>query len=191
MKRALLVAAVVVLTLAGCTNEPLADQYQDGTGEGYISGDGAITEIPAAERDAPIEFSGTSVEGDEISSDDYAGEVYVVNFWYASCPPCRTEAPDLAALSEEYSDVPFLGVNTYDGKEFAALFEEKFGIDYPSVLDAQTASLALAFSGTVAPNAVPTTLVMDAQGRVAARISGLLDRSILAALIDTALAEAP
>ena len=85
--------------------------------------------------------------------------------------------------------MPFLGVNTYDAAEFAGLFEEKFGIGYPSVLDAQNASVQLAFSGSVAPNAVPTTLVMDAQGRVAARISGLLDKSILSALIDTALAE--
>ena len=191
MRRALLGAALVAtLALAGCTNEPLADQYQDGTGEGYISGDGAITEIAEDQRDAPIEFTGTSVDGDEISSEDYAGQVYVVNFWYASCPPCRVEAPDLADLSAEYADVPFLGVNTYDTSEFAGLFEEKFGIEYPSVLDAQTAAVQLAFSGSVAPNAVPSTLVMDAEGRVAARISGLLDPSILATLIDTALAEA-
>jgi thiol-disulfide isomerase/thioredoxin len=187
-----LAAAVLVLALAGCTsNEPLADQYSDGTGEGYISGDGAFTEIAQSKRDAPIEFSGETVSGDELSSADLAGDVYVVNFWYAGCPPCRTEAPDLKALSEEYTDVRFLGVNTTDTAANAATFEKTFGIEYPSILDAQSAAVQLAFSGAVAPNAVPTTLVVDREGRVAARISGLIrDKSILAAMIDTVLAEA-
>jgi thiol-disulfide isomerase/thioredoxin len=186
-----LAAAVLVLALAGCTSsEPLADQYSDGTGEGYISGDGAFTEIAPSKRDAPIEFSGETVEGDELSSADLAGDVYVVNFWYAACPPCRLEAADLKALSEEYADVPFVGVNTSDTAEFAATFESNNGIGYPSILDAQTAAVQLAFSGAVAPNAVPTTLVVDREGRVAARISGLIrDKSILAAMIDTVLAE--
>jgi thiol-disulfide isomerase/thioredoxin len=187
-----LAAVALVLVLAGCTtSEPLADQYSDGTGEGYISGDGAFTEIAESKRDAPVEFSGETVGGDELSSEDLAGEVYVVNFWYAACPPCRAEAPDLKALSEEYTDVPFVGVNTSDTAEFAATFESTNGIEYPSILDAQTAAVQLAFSGAVAPNAVPTTLVVDREGRVAARISGLIrDRSILASMIDSVLAEA-
>ena len=183
-------AALVAIALAGCsTNEPLADQYESGDGQGYISGDGAITEIAVADRDEPVEFSGPATTGDTISSDDYAGTPYVVNFWYAGCPPCRTEAPDLADLSAEYSTVPFLGVNIYDGVDNAALFERTFGIDYPSIIDVNSASVQLAFAGSVAPNAVPTTLVVDAEGRVAARISGLLDPSILSTLIDTVLAE--
>jgi thiol-disulfide isomerase/thioredoxin len=187
----LLIAGLVVLALAGCTaNDPLADQYADGSGQGYVSGDGAITEIPAAERDDPIEFAGTDEAGDAIASGDYAGQVYVVNFWYASCPPCRSEAPDLVSLSEEYTEVPFLGVNIWDSADVAVTFAKKFGIGYPSIMDVETASAQLAFAGVVAPNAVPTTLVLDREGRVAARISGLIrDKSILAAMIDTVLAE--
>ncbi|TAL43271.1 MAG: TlpA family protein disulfide reductase [Salinibacterium sp.] len=192
MKRAIAVAALVVLALAGCSsNEPLAGQYADGSGQGYISGDGAHKEVPPAERDAPIVFKGTDESGIPISNEDFAGKVYVVNFWYAGCPPCRSEAPDLKALSEQYTDVPFLGVNISDSSTVARTFGQKFGIGYPSIIDADTAQVQLAFSGAVAPNAVPTTLVMDRQGRVAARISGLIrDKSILADMIDRVLAEA-
>lgn len=184
-------ALVALLALAGCTtSDPLAEQYQDGSGQGYISGDGANTEIPVEERDEPIVFAGPDENGAEISSADFAGEVYVVNFWYAGCPPCRAEAPDLASLAEEYTEVPFLGVNTIDTAENALTFATKFGIPYPSIIDANTASVQLAFAGAVAPNAVPTTLVIDREGRVAARISGLIrDRSILASMIDRVLDE--
>lgn len=193
MKLRLLAAAGgLVLLLAGCTAEPLADQYADGSGQGYISGDGAITEIPTDAREAAIVFSGEVEDGSTVTNDDFAGQVYVVNFWYAACPPCRAEASDLKALSEQYADVPFLGVNTLDSPDVAMVFAEKNGIAYPSIIDANTASVQLAFAGAVAPNAVPTTLVIDREGRVAARISGLIrDPSILASMIDTVLAEAP
>ena len=186
-------AALLVLALAGCTpDDPLAQQYADGSGQGYVSGDGAQTELAVAERGDPIEFAGPSSAGGEISSDDYAGQVHVVNFWYAGCPPCRAEAPDLVDLAAQYPDVPFLGVNTQDGADNAAGFESKYGIEYPSILDVSDASVQLAFAtaGAVAPNAVPTTLVIDREGRVAARISGRIAApSILSTMIDTVLAE--
>ena len=189
MKR-LALGLIVVLALAGCTADPLAEQYQSGSGQGYISGDGAYTEIPADQRDDAIEFSGPADTGETISNEDFVGEVYVVNFWYAGCPPCRVEAPDLQALHEEDPDVSFVGVNITDGVDNARSFAKEFGITYPSILDAESASVQLAFAGSVAPNAVPTTIVIDREGRVAARISGLLrDKSILASMIDTVVAE--
>ncbi|MGK2936251.1 MAG: TlpA family protein disulfide reductase [Solirubrobacteraceae bacterium] len=185
-------AAVLVLLLAGCAaNDPLAEQYQDGSGQGYISGDGTL-EVAPAQRGEPIPFAGEGLDGQVISSEDYAGEVVVLNFWYANCPPCRVEAPTLAQLSAEYDEVAFLGVNTSDDTAVARLFEQENGIAYPSILDARTASVQLAFagSGAVAPNAVPTTLVLDREGRVAARISGVIkDASILASMLDTVLAQ--
>lgn len=184
-------AALLMLALAGCSSaEPLAEQYRSGAGQGYISGDGAYTELPPEARGAAIDFEGTDEQGRTVSSDDFAGQVYVVNFWYAGCPPCRLEAADLVALDQEYEQVPFLGVNIFDGPEVAAAFAREFGVEYPSILDADTATVQLAFAGQVAPNAVPTTLVMDRDGRVAGRISGLLrDKSILAAMLDTVLEE--
>jgi thiol-disulfide isomerase/thioredoxin len=178
--------------LAGCTADPLAEEYGNGSDQNYVSGDGSATELPPANRGESIEFSGPSETGTTISSDDYAGEPFVVNFWFAGCPPCRLEAEDLAALSEEYEgEVPFLGVNIYDGKDVALTFSEEFGIEYPSILDAGDAAVQLAFAGIVSPNAVPTTLVIDSEGRVAARISGFIsDPAILSAMIDKVLDEA-
>lgn len=186
----LALGAAVIVALAGCTaNDPLAEQYAESSGQGYISGDGANTEIPPTERDEPIEFAGKDEAGEPVASSDFTGEVYVVNFWYAACPPCRSEAPDLKALSDEYAEVPFLGVNQSDTADNAITFAKKFDIAYPSILDADTAAVQLAFAGSVAPNAIPTTLVIDRDGRVAARISGRIDKSVLAAMIDTVLAE--
>lgn len=96
------VGVAALLLLTGCTNDPLAEQYADGSGQGYITADGAYTELPPEARDEAIVFDGVDENGAAISSDDFAGEVVVVNFWYASCPPCRVEAPDLAALDAEY-----------------------------------------------------------------------------------------
>lgn len=179
--------------LAGCSSDPLAEQYRAGTNKGYIAGDGSVTEIPAAKRGEPVEFTGTTASGDTVSSADYAGTVLVVNFWYAGCAPCRAEAPDLAKLSAEFDGqgAEFLGVNVRDQAASVTTFNDGYGIRYPSVLDVDNGSMQLAFSGTIPPNAVPTTLVLDASGRVAARILGELQApSILETLIRDTIAEA-
>jgi thiol-disulfide isomerase/thioredoxin len=186
------IAGVALLALTGCTNDPLAEQYREGSGKGYIAGDGSWTEIPAAERDEPVEFAGVDQNGDEVTSDDFAGEVLVVNFWYAACAPCRAEAPDLVELSAQYEGqgASFLGVNVRDQADTAIAFDETYGIEYPSIIDTNDGAVKLAFSGSVPPNAVPTTLVLDAEGRIAARIVGQLrDASILDTLIRDTIAE--
>ncbi|RWR24846.1 TlpA family protein disulfide reductase [Agrococcus lahaulensis] len=178
--------AVASLVLSGCAS---ADGVAGQVGSaGYIAGDGVVTEIPVEERTAPAPFAGELIEGGEFDSASLDG-VALVNFWYAACPPCRTEAPVLAALHAEFGDrVDFIGVNTRDGAAQAASFEEEFGIDYPSLLDDTTGEAQLAFSGLVAPNAVPSTIVLDAEGRVAARISGAVtDTSILSTLLQEEL----
>ena len=181
---------VIALVLAGCaSSDGLAERY--GTGQGYVSGDGAYLEIPIDQRGAAIEFSGPTVEGETFGSADLAGSVSVINFWYAGCPPCRAEAPDLAALSLELVDVPFVGINVYDTADVARVFDEENSIGYPTILDVASGSVQLAFAGSVAPNAVPTTIVLDREGRVAARISGLLrDPAILRSMVETVQAEA-
>lgn len=185
-------AAATALLLSGCTsNDALANQYRSGNGQNYIAGDGSVSEYAAANRGAPIAFSGKLADGTTVSSKDYAGKVLVVNFWYAGCPPCRVEAPDLESLSQKYASqgVSFLGVNLYDSASTAASFEQDKGVTYPSVLDRDTGSVLLAFSKTVPPKATPTTIVIDKQGRVAARILGAIpDKSILDSLISDAVA---
>ncbi|QNE37725.1 TlpA family protein disulfide reductase [Leifsonia shinshuensis] len=185
-------AAATALLLSGCSsNDSLATQYRSGNGQNYIAGDGSVSEYAAANRGAPVAFSGKLADGTTVSSKDYAGKVLVVNFWYAGCPPCRVEAPDLESLSQKYASqgVSFLGVNLYDSASTAASFEQDKGVTYPSVLDRDTGSVLLAFSKTVPPKATPTTIVIDKQGRVAARILGAIpDKSILDSLISDAVA---
>lgn len=187
-------ALVGAAMLSGCTaNDDLAELYRSGNGQGYISGDGAYTVVADADRGEPIEFTGAIENGDTVSSDDYRGDVLVVNFWYAGCPPCRLEAPDLEALAQQFAPdgVSFLGVNIYDQAPTALSFAEEFGVTYPSILDVNDGAVRLAFAGQVAPTAVPTTLVLDRQGRVAARISGLVSEpSVLRSMISDTLAEA-
>lgn len=181
------------LLLSGCTaNDGLAQQYRAGSGQNYIAGDGTVSEFAAPNRGEAVSFEGTLADGSPVSSKDYAGDVLVVNFWYAGCPPCRVEAPDLEALYQKYKGegVGFLGVNLYDSASTAASFEKDKGVTYPSALDRETGSVLLAFSKTVPPKATPTTLVIDKKGRVAARILGAIpDRSILDTLISDAVAE--
>lgn len=187
------VAASAALVLSGCTSsDGLASQYRAGTGQNYIAGDGTVTEFAAGSRGAAVDFSGKLADGTPVSSKDYAGDVLVVNFWYAGCPPCRVEAPFLESLYQKYKGdgVDFLGVNLYDTESTAASFEKDKGVTYPSVLDRDTGSVLLAFSKTVPPKATPTTLVIDKKGRVAARILGALpDASTLNSLISDAVAE--
>lgn len=182
MRTAVALAAAGIAVLAGCsTNDGVAAQVGDA---GYVAGDGFVTEVPVGDREQPAAFSGPLAGGGDFDSAQLDG-VALVNFWYAGCPPCRVEAPVLADLHDEFGDeVTFLGVNTRDGAAQALAFEEQFGIAYPSILDDATGSAQLAFSGIVAPNAVPTTLVLDREGRVAARVSGAVsDTSILSTLL--------
>lgn len=188
MRRMLVPVVAVALLLAGCTSQ---DGIAGQDGGGYISGDGSVLVIPAAERDDVPEWGGDTVDGETVDSTDLDG-VVVLNFWYAGCPPCRDEAGDLDEVATEYADrLTFLGVNIRDSAPTAASFEDEFGVSYDSILDAQTRDVLIAFAGDVPPSAVPTTLVLDADGRVAARISGRIPSpGTLADIIDDVLASA-
>jgi thiol-disulfide isomerase/thioredoxin len=189
------VSVILALALAGCTsNDSLANSYNK-TGEtgNYVSSDGATTTIAAPDRGKPVSWSGTTDAGTKVASSDYVGKVVVLNFWYASCPPCRAEAPSLEKLNQKYSpkDVVFLGVNVQDTGPTAVSFEKAHGVTYPSILDDDQGSVRLAFHGKVSPNAVPTTLIIDGKGRVAARFSGLITSpSLVGTIIESTQAEA-
>ena len=188
----MMVLASLVTVSCTSTSDALAEQYRDGSGANYISGDGAITVLAPESRTDSVQFEGDLDTGEFFSSSDYAGSVIVVNFWYAGCPPCRVEAADLESLHQQFlSDgVAFVGVNIFDQAPTALTFANEFGVSYGSIMDVETGSVRLAFAGQVAPNAVPTTLVLDKQGRVSARISGVItDVDLLANIIDGVLEE--
>lgn len=185
-------AALALAALTGCSNDALAQQYADGSGKNYIAGSG-VTEVKAADRGKPIGFTAETADGHTVSASQYRGQVLVLNFWYAQCGPCRIEAKDLQKISQQYDGkgATFLGVNTRDSTHDVKSFDKAFGVTYDSVLDAADGAVQLAFSGSMRPNATPTTLVLDKQGRVAARIEGPINDqpSTLTTLISDAVAE--
>ena len=171
-------AAAVVLWLVGCAPGDAAES------PGYVSGDGTVTEWAVGERGEPVELIGTSFAGETVDVEAYRGEVVLLNTWYASCPPCRAEAPDLVALDAE-DGVQLIGINSRDDAGTAQAFERTFGVEYPSIDDADGKAIAQ-LQGLVAINAVPTTLVLDHEGRVAARVIGSVEPSTLRSLVDAA-----
>ncbi|MBN9152329.1 MAG: TlpA family protein disulfide reductase [Cryobacterium sp.] len=186
-------AVAGALLLAGCSaQDQLAIDYGSGGNKNYVAGDGSILEIQPENRKDPIVFTGTTDTGTEVSSSDYRGQALVVNFWAGYCAPCRAEAPELEKLSQKWADrgASFLGINTYDEAATAQAFARNYGVTYPSILDASTGAVQLSFAGTVAPSALPTTIVLDSSGRVAARILGQIESaSILDAIIKTVVDE--
>jgi peroxiredoxin len=182
------------LALTGCANDPLAEQFRSGDNKNYIAGDGTVTEFQNADaRRASTEWTSVTESGGILSSADLTaqGKVTVINFWYAGCAPCRAEAKDLQEIYEEFEaqGVQMLGVNVRDTAPTILAFARKFGWTFPSVVDAQSGDVMLAYTGIVTPQAVPTTLVLDSEGRVSARILGRFEPGILKALIKTALKE--
>lgn len=187
-----LAVAGLPVALAACApaKDSLAAQARAGDSKNYVAGDGSVTEYAKDARKPAVSFTGTLYNGTIVDSASFTGRVTVLNFWYAACAPCRVEAPRLKALHDQFKTqgVDFYGVNLRDEKGTAEAFEHTFGITYPS-FDDKDGRVLLALSGMVPPGAVPTTLVLDRQGRVASRILGELQEGTLKALIETAAAE--
>lgn len=181
---------VLALTVAGCTATVTGGWTESGDRSGYVSGDRSVTTWEAAERTGPVEITGTDMAGEPVDVTAWQGDVVVLNTWYAACPPCRAEAPDLVALATDYADdgVQVLGINFTDGAATAQAFERTFEVPYPSVHDADKAAV-VALQDVVPPQAVPTTVLLDREGKVAARILGRADPSTLRTLVDELLDE--
>ncbi|MFC7496658.1 MULTISPECIES: TlpA disulfide reductase family protein [unclassified Nocardioides] len=162
-----LLLALVLPGLSACTS-------LGSTGDkGYISGDGSVRIIDEADRDDPVSFEGESLTGEPISSEDYLGKVLVVNKWWSGCAPCRAEMPMLAEAADELGpNAGFLGINIRDSSAANGLaFMETVGADYPSLYDVQGKAV-LAFAGKAPMSAIPTTVFLDDEGRIAAVIGG-------------------
>lgn len=178
----------LVLSACSSNNDSLAAQADAGDGKGYIAGDGSVTEYKEEERGEPVEFTGELFDGTEVTAESLRGKPLLLNFWYAGCAPCRAEAPHLNELYTQFKDkVTFYGANVRDEQGTAEAFEKNFKIEYKSFKDS-TGKVLLQLSKYVPAQAVPTTLVIDKQGRVAARILGQLDQSIVKTLLEDATA---
>lgn len=178
MKRLVAVFAMLLLTACSGTSEG-----GESSGAGFVAGDGTFTIVPVEHRVAAPLLSGPTLDGGEVSTADFAGQIIVVNVWGSWCAPCRAEAPELVKASQELDDVAFLGINTKENDEAPALaFERAFGVEYPSIFDPD-GRLLLGFD-QLPPKAIPSTVVIDEEGRVAARVLGAVDAGTLKGIVE-------
>ena len=189
---ALAVALTVSASVSACTPDPnsVAGQAASGDRKGYVSGDGTVTQIEPARRGDPIALKGTLLDGTPWSVEEARGKVVVLNVWGQWCPPCVAEMPILqkswASLSAAGKPVVFVGLDVRDSPETAASFLTKAQVTFPSLrYDGGVPLLALKGK---APT-IPATVVLDAQGRIAARILGPVTEATLGGVVDDALKE--
>jgi peroxiredoxin len=191
LRRAALLASAA-LTLTACGGDGVGDPVGDVTRNEsrYIAGANQLRTIAIEDRAPAPELQGGLLSGGTFDLADQRGKVVVLNVWGSWCPPCRAEAPTLEQAWRDFAPqgVQFVGINTRDGEATAQAFERNFGITYPSVVDSSGIKL-LAFSGAMSPSAIPSTLVLDREGRVAAVYSGEVTVATLRDMITTVLAE--
>jgi peroxiredoxin len=188
--RRLIPALLGAALLVGCSTGSGAVDVNNGGEFRFVAGTPAGKVIPVDQRAKAPQFSGHLLDGGEFSSTELAGHVAVLNFWGSWCAPCRVETPEFQRVYADVKDegVAFLGLNVKEPSEqFATSFVDRFGIQFPSLYDPR-GEVALAFRGYPA-NAIPSTIVLDQQGQVAAVYTGTVTTENLRTVIDRVLGE--
>ncbi|AEW95800.1 hypothetical protein SCATT_34290 [Streptantibioticus cattleyicolor NRRL 8057 = DSM 46488] len=177
------------MTLAGCGSD---GSSSGGSQTKFVAGTGQISTLAAANRPAAPDISGTTVDGSQLSLNSFKGKVVVLNVWGSWCDPCRAEAPNLAKVAKATAaeGVQFVGINTrdYDTAQ-ARSFERGFGITYPSLYDPDGKLLGKFPRGSLPPQSIPTTLIIDRHGRIAVRALKALGEDELRKALDPIVAE--
>jgi thiol-disulfide isomerase/thioredoxin len=178
-KRNFLIVPLMALVLSSCGGggSSIAE-------ESFVSGNGSVSYIKPSDRIAAPALSGMTLSGKNYTYN--VGQVAVVNVWASWCAPCRAEAPTLAALTEKYTDVAFIGILTRDNPVNAEAFARRFALPYPTLIDD---SVLIGFRKSLPANAIPSTVLIDKRGNVAARISGEVTYSSLSEIIEKVSAE--
>jgi thiol-disulfide isomerase/thioredoxin len=189
--RRALVAALLAAALAavsGCTGTNAVSQSVAGS-NGYQAGNDALTWLAPADRPKVGEVSGQLLDGTHFDLAGWRGKIVVVNFWGSWCEPCRSEAKALDAVYRQFRSrgVEFLGIDVREDRARASTFLRTHRVGYPSLSDPSSV-LGLRFPG-LPPNATPTTLIIDRQGRIAARHSSEIFYTQLRDAVARALAE--
>ena len=176
-------AAAGASVLAGCSNNPSASEEI-----GFAQGDGSFTRIPPDKRVKAAVLTGKDLAGKPLTTGGREGRVIVLNVWGSWCGPCRKEAPELvSAAAKLKATTDIIGINTRDNSaDTAAAFVRSFKIPYPNFYDPDGA-LLLELSA-LPPKAIPSTLVIDAQGRIAARVLGEVTSSTLVSIVNDVVA---
>jgi peroxiredoxin len=170
------------LLISGCSS----GQNRTGS-KGYVAGNGDVVLFHGDKRQQAPALSGPLLGGGSVSTFSYAGKVLVVNVWASWCAPCRGEAAGLEAAWQELQPkgVQFLGLDTRNLASAAVAFQRRYGVTYPSLADPNGEQL-LKFYGLVAnPQSLPTTVVIDREGKVAATIAGPISKGTLVDLVES------
>ena len=153
------------------------------SGASSAAGSGSRVIVPVAQRPEPLTLSGDTLDGKTLNLASLRGKPVVLNIWGSWCAPCRKEAPDLVtAASQLTGKATFVGIDTRDDVALAQAFQRRFKVTYPSLID--HGDLLLALRGSVPAQVPPVTLVLDEQGRIAARFVGPITTITLLDLID-------
>jgi thiol-disulfide isomerase/thioredoxin len=174
----------LLLALGGCS-------AGGGAGDGYVPGDGTVTNYASAVRKQAPALEGTTLDGKPLALSAYRGQIVVLNFWGSWCPPCRAESPFLQSMASDYQakGVQFIGLDVRDDADSAKAFLQNIGSTYPNLFDGSDSPLALLFNGIVPADAIPSTLVIDRKGGIAARIVGPTTEPRLSAVLAPLVAE--
>jgi thiol-disulfide isomerase/thioredoxin len=115
-------------------------------------------------------FQFHDISGKAVSKADWNGKVVLVNFWATWCPPCREEIPELLALQKQFSgQLQIIGISEDDDPPAKVMkFAQQMRINYPIVMS--TPALIESYGGVPA---LPTSFLIDTQGRVVQKHSGL------------------
>jgi peroxiredoxin len=184
-------AAAAALALTGCSGSG-AHTGSSNDNANYVAGTGLTTTVPVKDRKAAVDLSGKDLDGQALNLSSYKGKVVVLNVWGSWCPPCRAEAADFESVfkATQAEGVQFVGLDTRDPQiTQAKLFVSSHGLTYPSFYDVSGELLLKFPDGTLNPQAIPTTLILDRQGRVAVRALTPLTAEQLTAIIKPVLAE--
>jgi thiol-disulfide isomerase/thioredoxin len=183
-------AAAVALGAAACDGGGTAQDSAVGNGTSFVTGSYGTTVFRPGSRPQAPQVTGKTLTGSGFRLSADRGSVVVMNFWGSWCTPCREEAPALGQLARHFAagSVRFVGVDIRDDPASAEAFDQTFRISYPSLNDPNDL-VALDFNGVAPPAAIPTTLIIDRTGHVAARIIGPVSYNSVKALLTQVSAE--
>ncbi len=179
---------IISLLITSCAT-PVSNISSDAE-SGFVSGDGTSVFLIKSERKSAPILENVEFLSNEINLKELENKVVLINVWGSWCSPCRKEAPELEELYLKNKDknVEFIGINIRDSKISANRFIDNFSITYPNIFD-RDGKFLLGYKDSLPANAIPSTILIDKNGLVAARQLGPIDKSLIQGFISELVEE--